>query len=121
MLLMADRNPMGGGRAVALDLRADHVSILRRRLCDCLYGVLGDLSTPGQMLDSAKARREADAYQRLLAGLRQGEVLVPDQAAREAVAVLATAADEANDYARALAEHEALNGLLARLAPPPVP
>jgi hypothetical protein len=118
---MAGTNPTDGGRAVALDLPARYISILRLRLSDCLQGVLADLAIPGQMLDPVGARREADAYRRLLVGLDIGEVTVPDQAAREAVAILASEADRANSYAEVVAEHEALNGLLARLASPPAP
>jgi hypothetical protein len=117
---MADQNPTGG-RAVALDLPPRQISILRSILSDCLEGVQSDLANPKQMLDPEKARREAGAYERLLAGLDRGEVFVPDQAAREAVAIIAEQADRQNDYAEVVAEHDALAGLLARLSPPPAP
>lgn len=112
---MADQNSMGGGRPVYLDLPASQVKILRDMLTTCLLGVKGDLRTPRRLPDPAKARREAEAYERLLAGLDRGEILVPDEVAREAIEAMATSADEDNNYAEIVAEHEALFGLLARL------
>ena len=69
----------------------------------------------------ARARREADAFERLLAGLDRGEIVIPDEGAREAVEAMATAADQENNYAKVVAEHEALFGLLARLSPTGAP
>jgi hypothetical protein len=118
-LLMAIENPTGGDRAVPIALPTAHVTILRGTFASCLEGVRLDLTTPDRMPNPDKARREADAYERLLAGLERGEVVVPDQAAREAVEVIATAADRENNYAEVVAEHDALHGLLARLTAPP--
>ncbi|HEX3609901.1 MAG TPA: hypothetical protein VHU14_09595 [Solirubrobacterales bacterium] len=59
--------------------------ILRDTLADCLEGVRGDLETPEAVKDPEQAREEADAYQRLLAGLARGKILVPDAAALSAV------------------------------------
>lgn len=112
---MADENPMGGRQAVPLDLPADHLLILRDALADCLEGVQGDLETPGGLKDADQARREADAYQRLLASLVRGEVLVPDEAARAAIEAIAVGDDRASEYAEVVANHDALHGLLGLL------
>lgn len=112
---MAEKNPMGGERAVPLDLPANHLLILRATLADCLEGVRGDLKTPEAVTDTEQAREEADAYQRLLAGLARGKILVPDEAALSAVRKIATADDEASNYAEVAANHDALHGLLSLL------
>jgi hypothetical protein len=115
---MADTDPTGGDSTVALDLPAEHMTILRDTLASCLEGVRGDLDTPERMRDPEKARWEAAAYKRLLAGLERGEVLVPDESAREAVATIVANADLENNYAEVVAEHDALHGLLAGLGGP---
>jgi hypothetical protein len=112
---MAEKNPMGGRRVVPLDLPHLHILILRDTLADCLEGVQGDLEAPGGMRDPELVRREADAYQRLLAALVRGEVLVPDEAARAAVEAIAAGDDRASDYAEIAANHDALHGLLGLL------
>lgn len=112
---MAEKNPTGGTRAVSLDLPADHLLILRDTLADCLEGVQGDLGTPEAVQDPAQAREEADAYQRLLAGLARGRILIPDEAALSAVRKIATADDEASNYAEVAANHDALHGFLSLL------
>jgi hypothetical protein len=76
---------------------------------------------PRLVPDPDKAHREADAFERLLAGLDRGEMVVPDEAAREAVQAMATSADQENNYTKVVAEHEALFGLLARLSPTGAP
>jgi hypothetical protein len=76
---------------VPLNLPSDHLLILRDTLADCLEGVRGDLETPEAVKDPGQAREEADAYQRLLAGLAWGKILVPDEAALAAVRKIAKA------------------------------
>lgn len=111
---MAKKNPTGGRRALPLDLPPEQITILRDSLADCLEGVRGDLETPEEMRDPDKARREADSYERLLAGLARGEVLVPDEAARAAVEKIAAADDKASNYAEIVANHDALPRLRLR-------
>lgn len=113
---MADENPTGGGRMLPLDLRPQHIAILRRSISDCLEGVRDDLRTPERMRDAVSAAKEADAYERLLRALDRGQVSVPDEAAREAVAIIAAAWDRENDYEAVVAQHDALHGLLASLS-----
>ena len=112
---MAKQNPTDGKRAVPIDLPPALIRRLRNNLEVCLEGVRSDLQTPEKMPNPEKARREAKAYERLLAGLRDGAVLVPDEGARKAITVMAGAADEHFDYEEATAEHDALHGLLALL------
>jgi len=117
---MADQNSMGG-TPVHLDLPESHERILRGALTTCLAGVRSDLEAPRPLPDPTKAHREAAAFERLLAGLDRGEIVVPDKAAHEAVEAMATSADQENNYAKVVAEHEALFGLLARLSPTGAP
>jgi hypothetical protein len=112
---MANENPTCDKRAVPIDLPANHLVILRDTLADCLEGVRDDLETPETAKDRVKAHEEADAYQRLLAGLARGKILVPDTAALAAVRKIATADDEASNYAEVAANHDALHGLLSLL------
>jgi hypothetical protein len=112
---MADENPTGGRRAVPLGLPAEHVAIVRLDLEVCLEGVEGDLEMPERMPNPEKARREAEAYKRLLAGLDRGEIVLPDEIARETLKERVVAVDNATEYARVVVEHDALHGLLAVL------
>lgn len=109
---MSCSQPTGDGEAVALNLPAPQVKILRASLAICLEGVSGDLRRPDQVPDLEKARREADAYERLLAALDESEIVLPDEAAREAVEVMVLAIEEDTDYRQIIAEHDALFGLL---------
>lgn len=112
---MADQNPMGGRRLVALELPTRHVVIVRKTLAFCLEGVRSDLERPGELPDPRRAYREAKAYERLLWGLERGQIAVPDEPAREAVASIADQADRECNYAAVVAQHNAFHGLLARL------
>jgi hypothetical protein len=115
---MADRNTRDNRWLVVLDLPPRQAEILRNTLGDCLAGVRGDLEAPAGMPNSERARTEADAYERLLTALDRGQVALPDEPAREALAAIAASADRENEYPRVLAEHDALHGLLARLTAP---
>jgi hypothetical protein len=112
---MASENPMGGRRAVPLDLPALQIAILRDSLADCLDGADRELERPEELRDADKTRSDGEAYRRLLASLERGEVVIPDEVACKAVQDLAVASDEGTGYAEVVAEHDALHGLLARL------
>lgn len=112
---MANENPMGGRRTVPLDLPALHIAILRDSLDDCLEGTERELETPDELRDPDKTRSDAEAYKRLLEGLDRGEVVIPDEIAREAIKQMAAASDEGTGYAEVVAEHDALHGLLTLL------
>jgi len=112
---MADENPMGGRRAVSLDLPADQIAILLDRLASWLAGIQDELRSPERLDSPDEVRREGDAYERLLTGLRTGRLVVPDEAARAAVETAALAYDKESNYAEVVANHDALHGLLALL------
>jgi hypothetical protein len=112
---MATQHDTGGSEAVPLDLPDPQVKILRGTIASCLEGVSGDLRQPEQLPDPERAKREASAYERLLAAFDKGVIDLPDDAAREAVEVMVLAVEEDTDYARIIAEHDALFGLLALL------
>lgn len=109
---MASQHDTGDRATVPLEPPDSQAKILRDTLGICLDGVRGDLKTPELMPNPERARREADAYERLLAALDQGSIALPDQEAREAVAVIVLAFEKDNEYPRLIAEHDALVGLL---------
>ncbi len=112
---MSCKHHTSNGEAVALDLPTTQAELLRRILGDCLDGVRRDLRHRRPFPDAAAASRDADAYERLLTGLDQGGICLPDEEARQAVEAIATSTDQENDYARVVAEHLALYELLAQL------
>jgi hypothetical protein len=112
---MADQNPTDAERVVPLDLPDEHTTLLRGHLDSCLEGLRGDLETPELLRDPDKDRRTADAYERLMAGLEQGEMVIPDEAAREAMEGIAVGFEQGTNYAALVTEHDAIYGLLARL------
>jgi len=112
---MADQNPTSGRRAVPIDLPADHIAILQKDLSHWLAGIREDLEKPERMSDPERARREAEAFERLLAGLDRGEILVPDEDARLAIESAARGHDRANNYIEIATAHDAYHGLLTLL------
>jgi hypothetical protein len=112
---MASENPMGRGKAVALNLPADHVRFLRDTFQSARAGVRDELRDyPDDLKDPDHLRREDAAYGRLLMAL--GElVIVPDCDVRDLVGDLAHIIDRGNEYSRVVIEHEALHGLHAQL------
>lgn len=115
---MARDNDMGGTRPVPLDIAAKHIPVLRACLTGWLEGAREDLEAPERLDHPDKARREAEAFERLLAALAVGQIVLPDKAAREAVAVATADDDEANNYWEIAANHDALHALLGVLGGP---
>ncbi len=112
---MADENPTGRGRAVALTITADHGRFLRDTFESARAGVRDELRDfPDDLKDPDRLRREDAAYGRLLAALDE-LVIVPDDDLRSVLGDLATIIDSSNEYSRVVAEHEALYGLLGKL------
>jgi hypothetical protein len=111
---MVSQNPTGDRPTVALVLPASQLSILREIFGFCLGGVREDLEAPGRLPNPAKARRDADAYEHLLAALDGGRV-VPDHDLARVVAEVGASIDAGNEYERVVAEHDALGGLLAQI------
>ncbi len=112
---MANENPTGGARPVPLDLAAKHIPILRSCLNDWLHGVREDLKDPERLQQLDKAQREAQAFERLLVALATGQIVLPDEVAREAVAVATADDDVASNYKEVAANHDALHALLGVL------
>ncbi|HET7486180.1 MAG TPA: hypothetical protein VFJ64_12495 [Solirubrobacterales bacterium] len=111
---MADENPTGRGKAVALKLPADHVRFLRDTFRDALAGVRDELENSQRPKDPDRLRREEAVYGRLLATLDE-LVIVPDHDVREVLTALAQIIDSSNEYERVVAEHEALHGLFDQI------
>ena len=112
---MSCSQPTGDLATVPLDLPAPQAKILRGTIASCLEGASLDLRAPDQLPDPDRLQKEANAYKRLLAALDVGAIPLPDEEAREAVAVMVLAIEEDPAYARAIAEHDALFGLLSLL------
>lgn len=94
------------------DLPVEQVGILRGAIAYCLEGVEGDLSVAGdQHPHATRARREAAAYRRLIAGLATRQI-VPDPDVVGVVTDLAKTIDASNEYQRVVLAHSALCPLL---------
>ena len=112
---MANENPTGHGRSVALTIQADHARFLRRVFEAARDGIRDDLAEfPDQLRDPKRSRREIGAYGRLLTALDTG-VIVPDRDARDVLGDLARTIDAGNEYERVVCEHAALWGVLDQL------
>jgi len=111
---MVSKQRTGDRPTSVLDLPTPQLARLRQVFTFCLEGVREDLEVPGRLSDPAKARRDADAYEHLLAALDGGRV-VPNPDLTRAVAEVAASVDANNEYERVVAEHAALTGLLARI------
>jgi hypothetical protein len=112
---MANENPTAEARPVPLDLPAKHVPVLRACLTGWLEGAREDLKAPERLQRPEKAQREAEAFERLLVALATRQIVLPDEVAREAVAVATADDDEANNYKEVAANHDALHALLGVL------
>jgi hypothetical protein len=106
---------MGGTRPLPLDLPAKHIPVLRACLTGWLEGAREDLEVPERLQHPEKAHREAEAFERLLVALATRQIVLPDEVARDAVAVATADDDEANNYKEVAANHDALHALLGVL------
>lgn len=114
---MADQNPTCERRVVPVALPSEQVAFLRSELMSWLAGVRDDLETPDKLGDPGRSVREAATYERLLAALDRGEIVLPDEEARSAVVAAAAAQDETNKYAEVVAIHDAHQALIELLDP----
>lgn len=112
---MAETNPTDGRRVVPLDLPPSQMTILRGLLADWAADARRDLNHPTRMRNPGAAQQDAEAFERLLSGMAEGQVVVPDEAARAAIETAANAYDEASEWVEIVAHHDALHGLLATL------
>jgi len=113
---MANENPTGDGRAVALQIAAGNEAFLRRVIGAARDGIREELDRFGGQLQAPRSELllEETAYAALLGGLDLGRV-VPDPEICEALRRLAEAVDRDNEYDRVCFEHRALADLLAQL------
>ena len=113
---MADQNPTGDGCAVARQIPAGSLPFLRRVITAAQEGLRDDLDRFGEELEQPRSKLllEDAAYTVLLTALDRGWV-IPDDELRAVVSRLAESVDHDNEYPRAVAEHDALHGLLASL------
>jgi hypothetical protein len=107
---MANQNPTGDGAAVALEISPRNVAILRPILEMVRDGAYADFSTASLAARPEVARADEHAYRVLLAALDRGAI-VPAAHICRALGELAESVDEANEYERASAEHDALADL----------
>jgi hypothetical protein len=113
---MADQNPTADPRVVPVDLPDAQTEILRDGMLGWLAGIEDDLAwSPESLRDPEATVREADAFRRLLRALEVHEIELPDEGARAALGRAAHGYDEAAEYARMAALHDAHHALLAIL------
>jgi hypothetical protein len=113
---MSCANPTGEGYALALSIPAGNLPFLRRVIHAARAGLKDDLDRFGDELQQPRSALllEDAAYATLLVALDRRWV-VPDEEVRAALSRLAESVDHDNEYARVIAEHDALHGLLAQL------
>ncbi|MBA3865408.1 MAG: hypothetical protein H0X42_03525 [Solirubrobacterales bacterium] len=111
---MADQNPTADPRVVPIELPAGQTAILRDELSGWLAGIEEDLETD-RLPDPGAVTREADAFRRLLAALDTEQIAVPDEEARSGLKRAAEGYEEAAQYRRVVAVHDAHHALLSIL------
>lgn len=114
-LLMARKNPTDGGRAVALSISSEDRKVPAPRLhhrAGWHSRRAGQLSRRSSRADASASRK--DIYEELLAALG-GESIDPDHYMRQMLRDLMEMNDRENEYARVVAEHEALLSLRKQL------
>jgi hypothetical protein len=107
---MASQNPTGDGAAVPLEISPRNVAILRPILVMVREGALDDFSTSPVAGRPEIARADEHSYRVLLAALDRGTIIPVPHICR-ALGELAESVDEANEYERVVAEHDALADL----------
>jgi hypothetical protein len=112
---MAERDPMADQMPVLLELPRRDRKFLEEVLTMARDGVRDELCEHGERLrEPRRLRREAAAYERLLEAV-EAQRVHPDPELRAVLDELAGIVDEGNEYARVVAEHRAMRGLLASL------
>lgn len=112
---MADSNPMGDSRLVPVDLPDELAAVLRRDLSGWIDSLDADLRKPERLVDPDRTRADLAAYRRLLDGVKEKGIRVPDPDAARLLREAAEAHDEESGYAEVVATHEAMHCLLAAL------
>ena len=112
---MATDNPTDDSRLVPLDLLDAQALILRRDLGDWIEALEADLREPERLEDPERTRADLAAYRRLLDGVKEGGIRVPDERAVCLLREAADAHDRETEYAEVVATHDAMHALLAPL------
>lgn len=112
---MATDNPMGDSRLVPLDLPDAQRRILRRDLGAWIESLEADLREPDRLEDPERTRADLAAYCRLLDGVKEGGIWLPDERAASLLGEAADAHDQETGYAEVVATHDAMHALLAAL------
>jgi hypothetical protein len=108
---MAETNPTGDGRSVALKIPPDDHRFLGGIFKMALGGIRDELTEyPTELREPARLHREEAAYETLLAALDAGEIVADGEVLR-VLTDLAETIDRANEYERVVAEHAALLGV----------
>jgi hypothetical protein len=112
---MSCSNPTGRGFAVPLRTPERHRGFLLETFSLGRAAIAESLARPETVADPPRKQREADAYDRLIAAVRDGSIVAPDPDAQRVVEALLEANDAENEYGRVVAEHAALVGLLDQI------
>jgi hypothetical protein len=113
---MATDNPTGRGPGISLAVPVADAEFLRRLFTMALEGIRDELDNhPGNLREPTRLHREEGIYEALLAAL-DGAPIIPDHYIRQVLRDLTEMNDRENGYACAVAEHEALVGLLGQLS-----
>jgi hypothetical protein len=108
---MANENPTGGEKSVALTIPSRDRRFLRGVFTMARDGIRDELAEyPGELREPVRLDREEAAYEKLLAALSSLSI-VPDADVRRVLTDLAETIDRANEYERVVAEHAALLGM----------
>ncbi len=112
---MATDNPRGDSRLVPLELPDAQAAILRPDIGDWIEALEADLETPERLEDPDRTRADLAAYRRLLGGVKEGGIWLPDERAARLLGEAADAHDRETGYAEVVATHDAMHALLAAL------
>jgi hypothetical protein len=108
---MANQNPTGGAKPVALKIPPPDRRFLRGVFTMARDGIRDELAEyPDELREPAQLHREEAAYEKLFAALRSLSI-IPDAAIRQVLTDLAETIDRTNEYERVVAEHAALLGM----------
>jgi hypothetical protein len=99
-------------------LTEEQVEIVRAAVTEALIGRAADLRLLNKLRDPKRAVREVAALARLVRGLGEGEIAVPDRVAWEVMArmskeLLQMDEELIESYEQAIAEHRAMRAFVA--------